>query len=191
MCLLLLSSSYTLSGLSMTFNSKGYLDAGLHPMDLNEIENVFVTPFPHSSTRKIIMEGFRRHTSDLVDIIKEYIQFLDGSFVSNKNDPGDIDLVCFINGDLIDALSPVDQEKIRELFSGPRTKSTHHCDAYFCVFYPETHPQYEFYRSKRKYWMGEFGYDRADTPKGIVVVEENANVVAPSTAPASNPSAVQ
>lgn len=165
----------------MTFNAKGYLEPGLYPMDLNEIENILVTPFPHSSTRPSVMSGFRRHTADLQALVDEYTQFIDGSFVSNKNDPGDIDLVCFIDGDKVDALSPPQQAMLRELLLGPVTKASHYCDAYFCPSYPDTHANYDSYRSKRKYWMGEFGYDRFDVPKGIVVVEQKASP-APSLA---------
>lgn len=39
---------------------------------------------------------------------------------------------------------------------------------YYMVSVPETHPQYQFFRERRQYWMGEFGYDRKDQPKGIV-----------------------
>jgi hypothetical protein len=173
----------------MSFNSKGYLDPGLYPMSLDEIEKTFVTPFPHSSTRQIVMNGFRQHTADLIAIIKEYMQFIDGSFVSNKNDPGDIDLVCFIDGDVIDNLSPSDKVKIRSLFLGPLTKASHNCDAYFCPCYPETHKNYQHYRAQRKYWMGEFGYDRVDVPKGIVVViAKSPPSPAPLTPATTNPS---
>lgn len=169
----------------MTFNAKGYLEPGLHPMNLDEIEKVFVTPFPHSSTRPNVMSGFRRHTNDLLALVDEYTQFIDGSFVSNKNDPRDIDLVCFIDGDKVDALSPPQQAKLRELVLGPTTKASHKCDAYFCPSYPDTHANYDFFRSKRKYWMGEFGYDRSDVPKGIVVVEQKVSQAAPVTASVS------
>lgn len=158
----------------MTFNSKGYLEAGLHPMNIDDMEKSFVTPFPHSSTRKNILDNYKKHTDELLQIISDYIQFVDGSFVSNKNDPGDVDLICFIDGDVLDALPPSEQNKIGALLAGKLTKASHMCDAYFCPMYPEHHPNYEFYRSKRKYWMGEFGFDRTDVPKGVVVVERKA-----------------
>ena len=149
-------------------------------MSVDGIEEAFVTPFPHSSTRKDVMEGYRKHTSELKGIIDEYSQLIDGSFESNKNDPGDIDFVCFMDGDKVDALSSTEKDKLQKLFSGPLTKSTHLCDAYFCPSFPDTHPNFEFYRSKRKYWMGEFGFDRLDVPKGIVLVDEK-----PSPPPSS------
>jgi hypothetical protein len=163
----------------MTFNTKGYLDAGLHNMDVKDVENMFVTNFPHSSTRQSIIEGFKKHAAEIGAIIDECTKFLDVSFVTNKNDPGDIDMVCFIDGDKVDSLSLADQSKLQALVAGPATKATHKCDAYFCPTYPDGHPKHAQTRLQRKYWMGEFGYDRSDVPKGIVVVE-----VKPPAAPA-------
>lgn len=156
----------------MAFNRKGYLDAGLHEMAIDQIEEDFVTQFPHSSTRKAIIEGYKKHSSELKDVVKEYVQFIDGSFVTNKNDPGDIDLVCFMDGDMLDALPPAEQHKLMQLLSGPATKAGYMCDAYYCISYPDTHPKFPATRSQRKYWMGEFGFDRSDVPKGIVVLRE-------------------
>lgn len=168
----------------MTFNTKGYLEPGLHNMGVDEVERNFVTNFPHSSTRESIMDGFKKHSDEINVIVDECIKFLDGSFVSNKNDPGDIDMVCFIDGDKVDSLSPADQAKLQALVAGPVTKASHKCDAYFCPTYPDNHPKHAHTRSQRKYWMGEFGYDRLDVPKGIVVVE-----VKPSSTPSPAPSA--
>jgi hypothetical protein len=165
----------------MTFNAKGYLDPGLHNMKIEEVERTFVTNFPHSSTRQDILEGFKKHSTEINVIIDECIKFLDGSFVSNKNDPGDIDMVCVIDGDKVDGLSPADQAKLQALVAGPVTKASHKCDAYFCPMYPETHPKHSQTRSQRKYWMGEFGYDRLDVPKGIVVVEVKPSLTPPVT----------
>ncbi|UPY36151.1 hypothetical protein [Sediminicoccus sp. KRV36] len=152
----------------MNFNSDGYLDAGLHDMDVEGIVEHFVTAFPASNTRRAIIEGYIRHRSEFSALGVACVQLIDGSFVSNKADPGDIDLVAFADLDTIDALSPEDQKKLADLFSGPATKATHFCDAYFSPTVPENHPLYSQLRSKRKYWMGEFGYDREDRPKGVV-----------------------
>ncbi len=69
-------------------------------------------------------------------------------------------------------MSPEKQEKLKELLSGPSAKAKYMCDAYFCLSFPESHPHFQHARAKRKYWMGEFGYDRQDVPKGIVLIEQ-------------------
>ncbi|NBB41601.1 DUF6932 family protein [Sphingobium yanoikuyae] len=155
----------------MNFNTDGYLEAGLHDLELEAIIEHFVTAFPHSSSRVGIMDGYKAHREAVMALGIPCLQFLDGSFVSSKADPGDIDMVGFMDADAVDALTPEDQAKLSELFSGPVTRGTHRCDAYFVPWVPETHPMFQKLRSQRKYWMGEFGYDREDRPKGIIRTE--------------------
>lgn len=152
----------------MNFNADGYLDAGLHDLELEGIIEHFVTAFPHSSSRTAIMAGYQQHRAAVVALGIPCTQLIDGSFVSSKADPGDIDLVGFMDADAVDALSLEDKTKLIALFSGPVTKANYKCDAYFVPSVPENHPMYQKLRTQRKYWMGEFGYDREDKAKGIV-----------------------
>lgn len=152
----------------MKFNADGYLEPGFHDMTIENIEEHFVRGFTSSTTRPVIIEGYKRHKKELQETRVNFEQFFDGSFASTKNDPSDIDLVCFADADEIDSLSDAQKLKLSSLFAGKATKATHNCDAYFVAMVPETHPNYQKVRSTRKYWMGEFGYDRLDCPKGIV-----------------------
>ena len=172
--------------MSSKFNSHGYLDAGLHVFASDEFESHFVTSFPHSKTRTTILDGYTRHCREIVGLVGACEQFLDGSFVTSKNDPGDIDLVMFIDATVVDALPHDKQQALMELVAGPNTRANYHCDAYFCPIYPAGHPMSDAARQKRKYWMGEFGYDRSDVPKGIVHV----TFAAPPPAPAAPPTPI-
>jgi len=150
------------------FNANGYLEPGLHIMTVEEFQAAFVTPFPHSTTRSNILVGYVRHRSELVQLLDAFEQFVDGSFTTNKNDPNDVDLLVMADGDLVDALSPDDKIKLTELVDGKATQGKYLCDAYFLPTYPDTHPMYVHIRPQRKYWMGEFGFDRCDVAKGII-----------------------
>ncbi len=166
--------------LSTKFNGHGYLDAGLHVFDGAELEAQFVTSFPHSSTRQQILTGYKQHSIEIASIVGRCEQFLDGSFVTNKNDPGDVDLVMLVDATVVDALPDAQKVKLKELVSGPTTKTKYMCDAYFCPVYPAGHAMSDASRAQRKYWLGEFGYDRNDIPKGIVhVVLEPSPIVTP------------
>ncbi len=170
----------------MTFNNEGYLEPGVHTMELHDLENAFVVGFPHSSTRKLIIEGYKEHLNALKEILPSFSQFLDGSFVSNKNDPRDIDLVCFIDGDEVDSLTPEKQERLKELLSGPDAKNKYMCDAYYCISYAENHPNFQHARTQRKYWIGEFGFDRQDVPKGIILIEQKVELSSVDTQESAN-----
>lgn len=148
-------------------------------MELDKIVEHFVTAFPTSNTRSNIIDGYKKHSAEVAALGVACTEILDGSFASNKADPGDIDMVGFMDLDAVDALDATAQMKLRVLFAGKATRNTHLCDAYFVPTVPEYHPDYNQLRSQRKYWMGEFGYDREDRPKGMIRTQ-----VAPAPAPA-------
>ena len=95
-------------------------------------------------------------------------QWIDGSYVTNKIDPGDIDLVSIIDKDRIDHLDPNKQMQLGRLLSGPETKKTHHCDSYFVFKVSDNDPYKEEMDKALKYWEDWFGTDRSGVPKGKV-----------------------
>ena len=165
--------------LTIKFNGHGYLEAGLHEFGELDFEAFFVTSFPHSSTRKQILEGYRKHLAEILSLVGTCEQYLDGSYVTNKNDPSDLDLVVLLDATVVDSLPPAKQLQLQSLLAGPVTKAQYMCDAYFCPVYPEGHPMHSASRQQRKYWLGEFGYDRNDLPKGIVHVKLSASAATP------------
>ena len=150
------------------FEPNGHLKAGLHDWTIEEIKDRLVNQFPTSTTRPSIMTGFEQLRSEMVGLKVEVEQWLDGSYVTKKENPGDLDLLNCISEDAVNKLSPPQQHSLYQLVSGKATKATHHCDSYYLVTVPDGHPASDFCRQQRKYWMGEFGYDRNDQPKGIV-----------------------
>jgi hypothetical protein len=154
------------------FNGNGYLDAGIHPMSEGEVKDHFVDAFPMSTTRAKIHVGYVRHAQELAATGVDGVKYLDGSFTTTKTDPGDIDMVVFADADLLDSLPPAAQQQFKELVAGKQTQHTHQCDCYFCpTVKDENHPYYAELRAQRKYWLGEFCFDRSDQPKGIVSVK--------------------
>ncbi|WP_372623382.1 DUF6932 family protein [Falsiroseomonas sp.] len=162
----------------MQLNGDGYLDPGIHAATVADIKTHFVDAFPTSATRETIFEGYKRHTTDLQQCNVAFDQYADGSFVSSKVDPGDIDFVCIADADTIDALPPEKQRIIATLFRGKATKATHQCDAYFIASVPDTDPRHQSYWANRKFWLGCFGFDRADKPKGFLKLQ-----ITPSASP--------
>ena len=150
------------------FDSNGHLPAGLHDWSLQEIKDHLVIPFTTSATRPIIFAGYEKLRNDFSGLKCDVEQWLDGSFATGKVDPGDVDLLNIVSADDVNKLSWPQQLQLKALVSGKATKATHSCDSYFLCSVPDTDPHYDFYRRQKKYWMGEFGFDRKDQPKGIV-----------------------
>ena len=164
----------------MAFDSFGNLPAGIHEYDIEGVKSEFVDSFPHSNTRSAILVGLIAYRKDVGSIVEDYEQILDGSFVTAKNDPNDVDCFISINADILNALEPDQKTAFEVLVAGKATQSKYKVDAYLCAFVPESHPNYHHYRTMRKYWLGEFGYDRNENPKGLVrVVNINPALVAP------------
>ncbi len=164
----------------MQLNAEGYLPAGLHPVTTGEIKAGLVDSFPTSSARANVFEGYMRHTTDLRKVPMMFDEFIGGSFVSSKDNPGDIDLLGMGDQATIDALPPDRQQEITRLFQGHLSKPEYKCDAYFLASFPETDPAFQAYRANRKYWMGEFGFDRQDKPKGILTIVVSPDRPAPT-----------
>jgi hypothetical protein len=62
--------------LSSKFNRHGYLEPGLHALNIAEIEAHFVASFPHSATRKNILIGYRQYLNDVVALVGDCEQYL-------------------------------------------------------------------------------------------------------------------
>jgi hypothetical protein len=87
--------------MKITFDEKGNLEPyHLISMNLTTLEANFVYDFPNSNKRKILFQNLINYQLDLRNLLKmSFIQWIDGSFVSNKLNPQDIDLVNLIGYD--------------------------------------------------------------------------------------------
>lgn len=69
------------------------LDAGMHNMTFSDLESVFVTPFESNERRKILLSRLAAFTERLKEVPIDMEVWIDGSFATAKENPGDIDLV--------------------------------------------------------------------------------------------------
>lgn len=152
------------------FDEQGYLAPGFHDWTLQDVRSNLVEAFGAEGPRPVLYDGLLRLRTAMVAVGAEGRQWLDGSFSTAKGDPGDIDLLSVFEESLINGLPASAQNQIAQLTAGPETKASHGCDSYICISVPEDHPRYAHYRQLRTYWLGEFGFDREDQPKGIVRV---------------------
>lgn len=94
--------------------------------------------------------------------------WIDGSFLTQKIEPDDVDLVValqHVNGNDTPAQRAVLQRIVNQNFSFPIQ-----CDSYVLVEYPTGHPSYWFGEYMRAYWIRQLGFARGRTLKGIAVV---------------------
>jgi len=148
--------------------SNGYLEPGFQDMSITEIEELLVKCFPTSTTRPEIFSGYLNLLNVILGLRLHLQQWINGSFCTNKTDPGDMDLLTLFNKDILDNMPADCQQIVLPLFQGPGSKPHFCCDSYLLIVLPENHPDYEKYLVIRRYWMGWFGFDRQEIPKGII-----------------------
>jgi hypothetical protein len=141
----------------LNFNSKGLLmpDNNIQST-FAELENTFVTAIP-STKRRELFNKYVSYSTALRQLCNnaQIIQWIDGSFTTKKSEPGDIDLVMFIDFSIVEALN----DKLTD-YKHPASQNIFGVDAYIVKLYPAGHKYYNLYLSDSAYWMNHFNKTR-------------------------------
>ena len=107
--------------------------------DLETFERIFFTNFKNSDRRKMLFQNYLSYIHNFKNQVSEnFYQWIDGSFVTSKLNPNDIDIVAFLNADVY-------QDKTSQLtdFQGIKLKTEQKLDCYFVKEHPTEHKNYE------------------------------------------------
>lgn len=151
------------------FNDYGALPVGDYAPTRADFELRFVDV--PSSTRKAIYDGWGRHRTALeaAGLASSERQLLNGSFLTAKPDPGDLDLVVEVTTPDLSPSTQAGLAPVLQLLSGPGAKPKYSCDAYPLLVLPAVSPDFHAVTEVgRAYWMKWFGQDRLGRPKGRV-----------------------
>lgn len=157
------------------FLENGNLNPGIHLYKVTEFEEQFVLGFGNSESRKDIYEKFVTWMRQLIAVLPPDYAWLDGSYLTMKTNPNDLDLVVFYQVTRVQDAGPEVVSEILRLIE--EVSRTLRCDAYFCYLFDGFSPEQlaevpQQYRTSRTYWMGQFGFDRGEKPKGIVQLSQ-------------------
>ncbi len=125
--------------------------ATIIPSSLDELETEFVRKIA-TEKRQRLYNGYLTYLTQLKQIIgnKPFKQWVDGSFSTLTLNPGDIDIVSFVNFETVDefdkALRPLRFPASLQLG----------IDAYIVRVYPPDHNLFALYDGDRAYWMDRF-----------------------------------
>ena len=150
----------------MDLNESGVLEPGLHRCTLDEVYDTFVKKFSTSIRRENIFNSLITFLKYLNDNYKIYEVWIDGSYASEKKNPNDVDIVIFFEVD----------DFIKVCATWNTIRAVPDIDSYCAVAMNEESKkkinlvEYQQVINNRNYWRGQFGYDRADKPKGIIVL---------------------
>jgi hypothetical protein len=162
--------------MALEWSSEGdRLPAGRHVATIGEIEAFFVDAFPTSTRRRPLFESFKVMRVAITRVVPIREQWLNGSFVTDKLEPADIDVVTIVEGSEFDALDGSAQMLLKGLVHAKVTQYMHGCDSYLMAHYPAASSHRSTYDHAEAYWDGWFGVHRVDgRPKGYVQVVPDA-----------------
>ncbi|KAA8473912.1 hypothetical protein BDE36_1103 [Arcticibacter tournemirensis] len=141
----------------LKFNSKGLLTPNNNiPCDLDNFKEEFVLNI-NSNTRTSLFNNYIGYSKALKELVsgQPLLQWIDGSFVTKKPDPEDIDIVTFINSEFLNPLGTnIDS------FKYPDSLAQFGVDAYIVKIYTREDKRYPLYVGDQLYWMDKFDKTR-------------------------------
>lgn len=163
----------------ITFDERGHL---IKPFELNmpQFKELFVDKWPsETSTRQAIFDVFEKYVADFQTLITpDSNMWIDGSFVTQKNNPQDIDFVSFIDYTIYFR----EVKLIDNQFGKYGTKIFYGglLDGYVSPIYPENHEEASATRSNEAYWFNQFSSTKPDRhkkkhSKGFIKIKFNHN----------------
>ncbi len=159
--------------MELEFDIRGYLKPYKRTtVNSQEFKEFFVGGFDKNSTRYEIFKYYEKYTRDFSEkITSNFTQLINGSFVSNKKNPNDIDLVSLVDYEIAEEK----EEIIRNEFLNAKVLKNYGIDAYLLIIYPENHKRYSWTVSDLLYWEHWFSRSKMNKskkyfPKGYVKI---------------------
>lgn len=154
----------------MKIDCQPLLAPGRHSIKLEEAKSLFVDPFNCTKRYEIYM-AFYQLAGELITRGIPCQLWLDGSFVTDKHQPEDLDMSVQIDADVVDALSPENSSFIFSKIANPESKYLGVLDAYVHVNYPLGYTNDSEKAGEASTWAEEWmlGHQK-DWLKGIAVV---------------------
>jgi hypothetical protein len=148
-------------------DSRPLLVDGFHPITLEQVRALCVTPFAFSNTRSKIMDDLLATVARFEASGLRAEIWIDGSFLTATINPNDVDLLLALPEDFHETATPEQTEILNSLGDDSWPGG---CDISVLHSYPEGHLLHERYVDMRVYWCHQFGLSRKREAKGIATV---------------------
>lgn len=141
------------------------LAPGFHVLTMSEMRVLCVDAFPASLTRPALMANLDELVSLLLKANVPGKIWIDGSFVTGKPNPDDVDFLLEMSEAERLAMDP-EANRVFEWFAQSKLQPSHKLDNYYLVRSDAPEAEYLY-----AYWLRQFGFSRAQEMKGIVVID--------------------
>jgi hypothetical protein len=150
----------------LTFNSYGLLTpAEAIPADMEVLKRHFVDAFPKSKTRARLYTNFEKYIDQLQKEVFPWFEvWLDGSFVTAKENPNDLDIVVLLDYQV----QQIKRKELEKYYSFSLEKEG--IDAYIVPVFAEEHTFFEVSESQKALWLKRFTENRNEGLKGFLVM---------------------
>ena len=141
-------------------------------MNLEDFKENFVTSFGEDSTRHLIFETYEKFIQNFNEKISgDFRHWINGSFVSNKKNPKDIDFVNLVDYQIVETKEVL----IKREFIKNAISKNQLLDAYLLILYPKSHKLRGWTNSDLLYWNDWFtnskmNKQRKRSPKGYIEI---------------------
>jgi len=164
-------------------DQRGLLPDGVHSAGEVELE----ARFADSPPRQRIFGGFMRLRREAESFGLAGMQWVDGSFVTAKAEPSDLDVVTFCDYDLLNRLSPIIEPFYARALSAEKDGVRNYgCDTYAVPACAADHAYFPVFEKWRVYWRKYFATVR-DPVTGRTIAEDKGFVSLPFGDPALVP----
>lgn len=154
--------------LKFKFDHMPLLAPGRHQLSFADIQTLCVSNFGHSRHRQALF-------LHLEEFVQRYLRlqlpceiWIDGSFMTEKPDPSDVDVLVQLDADVAERLTAEQRLLIDETNDGVFLP---HVDSFVDTIYPRGHLLREGLDDGDRTWAEQFGLENSDRYlKGIAVI---------------------
>lgn len=146
---------------------KPLLEEGIHKKTLEETKLICVLPFTNETNRDIIWQNFLIFIDEIAKFNIPYKLWIDGSFVTDKPFPSDIDITFIAKEEDVDSIMQSEKERFFKIFCDDYFKVNHYChieyslsnDFYNLSSLEDFYTQQHEYESKKGFICIDFGLE--------------------------------
>ncbi len=120
-------------GVGRKYDYPPLLAPGRHIMTLDQVEAQFVKAFPGNRRRISLFQSFEEFVQAILLAGFPCEIWLDGSVLTEKEEPGDVDVTVILDKDVSDVLTPEQEEVVKAITNGQMGNNV---DCFLFVRYP-------------------------------------------------------